>query len=215
MPSGSITIIFGPMFSSKTIELVSRYNKYVDVGKKCLYINSCKDTRSDKVISCNGSFDIKLPKNFNGVKTLQLSNIDVTPYDVILIDEAQLLSDLVPTVRYWSERLYKCVIVGGLIATSEREQFGDLLTLFLYATDVIHTKAICVDCLRENRNLPLDMCSAPFTSSLILKSDKESIGSSEKYKPNCQRHYLSNVDILHRSEYERESREIERDDQAS
>lgn len=193
---GSITTIFGPMFSSKTIELVSMYNKYSDVKRRCLYINSVKDIRTGSVISCNGSFHLQLPKGFCGIKTDLLSKVDVTNYDIILIDEAQLMPDLVDTARYWAEELDKYVIAAGLIATSEREQFGDLLTLILHSSDVIHTKAICTDCLHENQSLSLDKCPASFTSSLILKSDKESIGSSEKYKATCQKCYFRNLHRL-------------------
>lgn len=196
---GRIEIIFGPMFSSKTIKLIDAYNKFNDIGRNCLYINSSKDTRNKGVVSCNGSFEIKLPTNFNGTKVIDLkdANTLVEDYDVILIDEAQFFTDLLPTVRKWSEVYNKYIIIAGLIATSEREKFGQILDLFLYASEVTQTTASCIDCEREfAETRMIGKFPAPFTSTRNVKIDKEEIGSKEKYKATCQYHYLENLKTL-------------------
>jgi len=50
---GSIEIIFGPMFSGKSTELVRMVKRYSIAQKKCLIINYYKDERysNDSVIS--------------------------------------------------------------------------------------------------------------------------------------------------------------------
>lgn len=191
---GYIEIIFGPMFSSKTVELITNYNKYSVTSKKCFYINSIKDTRSESLVSSNTKTKFDIPEEFVGCKTKYLRDVDVDDYDIIFVDEGQFYEDLVETVRSWAEKKSKCVFVAGLIATSEREQFGQLLTLFLYASKVTHTTAICLDCISETDATHVcDKFPAAFTSALEAKTGKELIGSSDKYKSTCQHHYLVNL----------------------
>lgn len=192
---GYIEIIFGPMFSSKTIELISRYNKYSDIGKKCIFINNSQDVRNPNcVISLNTESIICENLTINGCKTDSLSKIDVNDYDVILIDEAHFFDDLISSVRHWSESMNKCVIVAGLIATSERAPFGHILNLLPFASKVTHLTAICTDCMKNNNQSHfIGKFPAPFTAYKGTKIDEVEIGSSDKYKAVCRYHYLHNA----------------------
>jgi thymidine kinase len=51
----TIDIIFGPMFSGKTSELVNRLNIFTVAGYKVLYINSSFDTRGETFSTHNSS----------------------------------------------------------------------------------------------------------------------------------------------------------------
>jgi thymidine kinase len=50
---GSIEIIFGPMFSGKSTELLRKVKRYTIAQKKCLVISYAKDNRysNDPVVS--------------------------------------------------------------------------------------------------------------------------------------------------------------------
>lgn len=43
--SGSIEVIFGPMFSGKSSELLRKVRRYEHATKKCILINYFKDNR--------------------------------------------------------------------------------------------------------------------------------------------------------------------------
>ena len=43
--SGHIEVIFGPMFSGKSSELIRRLRRYEHATKKCVVINYFKDNR--------------------------------------------------------------------------------------------------------------------------------------------------------------------------
>lgn len=46
--SGEIQVIYGPMFSGKSTELLRRIRRYVAANKQCLVLKYYLDTRYDK-----------------------------------------------------------------------------------------------------------------------------------------------------------------------
>lgn len=102
---GSIEIIFGPMFSGKTTELLRKVNRYKYAQKKCLVLSYAKDVRySDAaVISTHDKyvlfiFAAKLISR-QMMKAIKCMNVsEAMPisqnYDVIAIDEGQFFSDV-------------------------------------------------------------------------------------------------------------------------
>jgi len=56
--SGFIEIIFGPMFSGKSTELLRKVKRYTIAQKKCLVISYAKDNRysNDDVVSTHDRY---------------------------------------------------------------------------------------------------------------------------------------------------------------
>jgi thymidine kinase len=196
---GSLTVIFGPMFSGKTTRLIQELTRFVDVTKeshstKCLLINHTFDNRNPNIgVSSHGS-------SFKGVSDLiditqnqELLNIDYKNYDVIGIDEGQFFNDL-EVVYTWVNQ-GKNVIVSGLISDSFMKPFGKICTLIPFTDNVIQCHAICSECLNFHGKVitpdSLAAMKAAFTYRLENSSSQISIGASDKYIPVCRHHYNS------------------------
>ncbi len=113
-----ITLIIGPMFSGKTTELLRRLNRDSIAGKKVILIRNNIDKR---VILTHDNM------SFNRVKVIisdNLSEMDVSYYDVIGIDEGQFFDDLI-AANQWANK-GKNIIIAGLDATSEQKPFGKI-----------------------------------------------------------------------------------------
>ncbi len=83
--SGKIELIYGPMFSGKSSELIRKVNRYKHARKECLVVNFYHDNRysSDSVVSTHDKVMLK------AIKVQKLNEIDkiYKDYDVIAIDE--------------------------------------------------------------------------------------------------------------------------------
>lgn len=196
---GSLTIIFGPMFSGKTTRLVQELTRFVDVTNeshdtKCLLINHTFDTRNPEVgVSSHGS-------SFKGISELirvsQFSKIseadnEIQKYDVIGIDEGQFFEDL-ENIKNWIKS-GKNVIVSGLIADSFMNSFGKINLLIPFSDNVIQCHAICSECLKNHDRIvtpdALSAMKAAFTFRLSSSNTQIEVGASDIYIPVCRYHY--------------------------
>src|SRR3990172_13384553 len=87
---GCIRLIIGPMFSSKSTSLISRYKRHTIGGRKCLLVKYQNDTRYDsECIVTHDNLKIK------AVPCSKLGDIEhlIDDYDVICIDEVQFYKD--------------------------------------------------------------------------------------------------------------------------
>lgn len=200
---GSLTIIFGPMFSGKTTRLIQELTRFMDVtnkshNTKCLLINHVFDTRNETVgISSHGSSFKGISDLIDIAKTDNIDDVNVNGYDVIGIDEAQFFNQL-DTIYKWISA-NKIVIISGLIADAFMKPFGKINTLITYADNIIQCHAICSECIKNRDKIitpdALAGMKAPFTFRLIASVEQISIGASDKYIPVCRFHYniLSDV----------------------
>lgn len=181
----SIDIIFGPMFSGKSTELLRRLVIFGEAKFKVLYVNSSQDTR--KKISHNKvvNFDEKdLPITY--IKTRKLSDIIdmATKYDVIGIDEAQFFEDLVEFSTTLAEKFNKKIIVSGLNSDYKREKFGNIIDLIPICDDITKLFPFCVKCSEHN------IFSRALFSKRIINIDYQTwVGASETYMPVCRACY--------------------------
>lgn len=90
--SGSIEVIFGPMFSGKSTELLRRVKRNTIAQKKCLLISYAKDNRysSENVVSTHDKQMMKALK----CMTIEEALPHYKDYDVIAIDEGQFFVDV-------------------------------------------------------------------------------------------------------------------------
>ncbi|KAF3687319.1 Thymidine kinase, cytosolic [Channa argus] len=172
---GQIQVIFGPMFSGKSTELMRRVRRFQVAQYKCLVIKYAKDTRySDTGMATHDKNTMEaVPAN---------SLIDVRPLAleacVIGIDEGQFFQD---TVEFCEEmaNLGKTIIVAALDGTFQRKPFGNILNLIPLAESVVKLHAVCMQCYKE----------AAYTKRIGAEKEVEVIGGADKYQAVCRKCY--------------------------
>lgn len=210
---GHLSILCGPMWSSKSTELASKISKFSDIGMKCLFINhsidersDSKDTKDDGHFSKHGSSSFHLSESIHKVKISNLKKINIEKYDAIAIDECQFFGkELITEVRDWVNIHHKVVICAGLDGDFECKKIGYLLDLIPYADKVKKMRArctICIDILRnsELKNIDAIKAKAPFTAKIIRGDGQICVGGSEFYTSMCRYHH--NLHISGKSYYE-------------
>ena len=173
----------GPMFSGKTKSLIMEVCEYSDLGKKCLFINTLKDTRSDS-FSTHNSYIKSINLNIiDFIKTSNISDLNVDKYDVIGIDECQFHNDIFNTVNKWLS-MNKIIICAGLDGSYNQKPMGEMLNLCSIADSYIKLYAKCIRCLKEKN----EFVQAPFTKRIISCDNEIFIGGAESYEACCRVH---------------------------
>ncbi|XP_062869123.1 thymidine kinase, cytosolic [Trichomycterus rosablanca] len=172
---GQIQVIFGPMFSGKSTELMRRVRRFQIAQYTCLVIKYAKDTRySDKGMATHDR------NTMEAVPASCLRDVWSLAQQacVIGIDEGQFFPD---TVEFCEEmaNMGKTVIVAALDGTFQRKPFGNILNLVPLAESVVKLNAVCMQCYRE----------AAYTKRLGAEKEVEVIGGADKYHAVCRACY--------------------------
>lgn len=179
----SIQIIIGCMYSGKTTELIRRLTIYHEMDMNVLYINSQKDMRAKTVFSTHNSTIGSIP--FTSIKSDVLSEIDVSSYEVIGVDEGQLFSGLKEQILDWVENKNKIVIISGLNGDYRRKSFGEVIDLIPYCDSVVKLTPFCLTCRKEKNVIK----KAHFTKRIVKEDTTVLIGGKETYIPVCRKCY--------------------------
>ncbi|KAL1005514.1 hypothetical protein UPYG_G00060060 [Umbra pygmaea] len=172
---GQIQVIFGPMFSGKSTELMRRVRRFQIAQYNCLVIKYAKDIRYSKHTM------EAIPANcLSEMRSLAQHAC------VIGIDEGQFFPD---TVEFCEEmaNMGKTIIVAALDGTFQRKPFGNILNLVPLAESVVKLNAVCMQCYQE----------AAYTKRLGAEKEVEVIGGSDKYHAACRKCYgglMTNVE---------------------
>ena len=75
-----------------------------------------------------------------------INEINLSKYQVILINEGQFFNDLYTVVDLLVNKYKKKVYVCGLDGDYKRQKFGDILDLISLSDEVIKLKSICTKC---------------------------------------------------------------------
>ncbi|XP_060906520.1 thymidine kinase, cytosolic [Labrus mixtus] len=172
---GQIQVIFGPMFSGKSTELMRRVRRFQIAQYNCLVIKYAKDTRysDDGMATHDKNTMAAVPANcLADVRPLALKAC------VIGIDEGQFFPD---TVDFCEEmaNLGKTVIVAALDGTFQRQPFGNILNLVPLAESIVKLHAVCMQCYKE----------AAYTKRIGAEKEVEVIGGADKYQAVCRKCY--------------------------
>ncbi|XP_047434210.1 thymidine kinase, cytosolic [Mugil cephalus] len=169
---GQIQVIFGPMFSGKSTELMRRVRRFQVAQYNCLVIKYAKDTRySDTGMATHdkNTMEAVAANRLEDVRSMALQAC------VIGIDEGQFFPD---TVEFCEEmaNLGKTVVVAALDGTFQRKPFGNILNLIPLAESVVKLHAVCMQCYRE----------ACYTKRIGEEKEVEVIGGADKYQAVCR-----------------------------
>jgi thymidine kinase len=171
--SGQIQVIFGPMFSGKTTELLRRIRRYTVAQRSCLVLKYLGDTRYDaiKIVTHD-----QQKWTATAIERLSEMETEASQYEVIGIDEAQFF----PDISTFAEKMAnqgKVVIVACLDGTFERKPFGDVLNLIPLAEEVTKLTAVCTECGEI----------AAFTKRLTDAKEIKLIGKDDIYTSLCRK----------------------------
>jgi thymidine kinase len=182
---GTLKIILGCMFSGKTTALIREFREWSSIKKKPLCINYIGDDRYGNVCENNMYNHNLLSVECIHVSKLEEVNDDlVRSADIILINEGQFFSDLVPFCQKWCEQYGKNIVVCGLDGDYKREMFGEILKLIPLADSVEKLNAFCARCA--------DGTKAHFTHRCSKETDQIIIGSSN-YISLCRSCYKKEI----------------------
>lgn len=170
----SLELIFGPMFSGKTTELIRRVERHQIAKRKCAFVKHTIDTRysENRIIAHSGRERMStfVQASFD---TLTLNNL--MEYDVIAIDEGQFFPDIVESCEFLANK-GKIIIVAALDGTFHRKPFGRILELVPLAESIVKLNSVCMRCFRD----------AAFTKRLGSEQQDIDIGGAEKYSAVCR-----------------------------
>lgn len=187
----ALYLIIGPMHSGKTTALLDEAARVNALGMKTLYINSSVDTRSEDEVSTHNPI-LKYKSTLHHVtfiKVSRLSDLDVSTFDTILIDEGQFQDDLVESVTRFVEVDKKYVHVAGLSGDFRRKKFGQILDLIPLVDNYNHIMfktAYCTRCAAEGKQI--DACYSKRLTVNVTEQIAVS-GSKVIYEPSCAKHY--------------------------
>ncbi|XP_077574499.1 thymidine kinase, cytosolic [Stigmatopora nigra] len=172
---GQIQVIFGPMFSGKSTELIRRVRRFLAAQYTCLVIKYAKDTRYSDLKMATHDKNTMEAVSANSLKDVQLLALRAR---VIGIDEGQFFPD---TVEFCEEmaNLGKTVIVAALDGTFQRMPFGNILNLVPLAESVVKLHAVCMQCYQD----------AAYTKRIGTEKEVEVIGGADKYQAVCRNCY--------------------------
>ncbi len=173
--SGRIEVIFGPMFSGKTTELIRRIRRYQIANKTCLLLKYKGDIRYDEEKECVVTHD---RGTWKAIPTLVLGDMlmECMCADVVGIDEGQFFPDLLEVCEHLANR-GKIVIVAALDGTFQRRAFETTFHLMSVAEEVVKLSAVCRQCHQH----------APFSKRIGDDMRVELIGGADKYAALCRR----------------------------
>ncbi|XP_002733254.1 thymidine kinase, cytosolic-like [Saccoglossus kowalevskii] len=173
---GQIQVIFGPMFSGKTTELIRRIKRFQIANHSCLIVKYANDDRYDKNGIATHDREVKAAVSATELCPLRKTAMK---YDVIGIDEGQFFPDCVEFSEEMASKGKK-VIVAALDGTFQRKGFGNILNLVPLAESVIKLNAVCMHCYSE----------ASYTKRLGVETAVEIIGGTDKYMAVCRACYV-------------------------
>lgn len=185
---GELHVKTGPMFCGKSTELIRELTteSVVNDPTEVLYINSDKDTRvtisqCEGVTTHNPVFSGNI--NFDTIKVGDLSNVDVSKYRVIGVDEIQFFENILPTILNWKNS-GKIVYVVGLDGDASCKPFGEVSTLLPISETFVKMSARCKTCAGEGKRNVI----APFTVCNVVRHSHFQPGAGEMYSPACWKH---------------------------
>ena len=174
---GQITLIIGPMFSSKSTSLLTYEKKFKACKKSYILLNHSFDNRYDSDCKVSTHDGMKaLGKTF---ASTSLTNIELKYNDILqatdcfIIDEAQFFQDLVEFSKKWV-KLGKILIIAGLSGDYKQEPFTPISNIIPLCDKIIHLTSNCSICGSD----------APFTKRLVEDKDQILIGN-DVYQPRC------------------------------
>lgn len=180
--TGHLELIIGPMFASKSTEVIRRVNRFRAKNFHVLVVNHSLNARyGSKHITTHDEVELQCSMIVTALREISDTE-DYKRSEIIVIEELQFFEDALEFVTTAIDRDNKIVIGAGLIADYKKEKFGQVLDLIPHAEEITHLKAYCSRCT--------DFTEGAFTKRLVNSKEQTLVGTHESYITVCRRHYL-------------------------
>ncbi len=180
MPTGSITLATGPMFSGKTEWLIEKLAN--SDTEKALAIRFVLDTRysNDSLATHNG-------KQMNAKSAASVSDIrelfsQYKQTKTVGIDEIQFFDDELAQLLEELRQKGVTIYASGLNADYLASPWETTVAIERIADKVINLTARCNACGKNN---------AIYTQRIGDTTDRVAVGGIELYEARCQEHYVA------------------------
>ncbi len=188
--TGRLELIIGPMFASKSTELIRIASRYKSIGKKIMAINHVYNNRYGTSNISSHDRNILdgciVVENLGEIMTSAEYRRQFEDADVIMIEELQFFADSYEHIIQWVDQYHKIVVAAGLSGDYRRECFGDVHRLIPHAENIIKLSAYCSLCR--------DGTLGHFTQRFTDEQDKTLVGSTDKYRAVCRYHFNNQND---------------------
>jgi thymidine kinase len=186
--SGYISLILGPMFSSKTTTMISYVERATIAKLNCVIIKYKEDTRYNTSATIQTHSGILMSSKYTDsgwiqvIESLKLADV-VLPENthMVAIDDGQFYPDLPEFCDKWASSGLQ-VIVTALDGTYQRKIFGRIGDLLPFCEYITKLQAVCIKCRYNN---------ASFTYRTSGETSVKDIGGSDKYKALCRSCFLT------------------------
>lgn len=181
-------IILGPMFSSKSSELLRYLERGIRGQKRVCLIRPNNDNRDyfshsigSQAVFENLKFDIYNFPIDEAPLDYDFCLSDLKEYDIIGIDECQFISYLDELVIDLI-KIKKDVYIAGLLATSEAIMFEPIKKVLPYCDYIEKLNAVCSKCGSDLGNY------TKYKDG--IKTESVVVGGADKYTAYCSECYL-------------------------
>lgn len=195
---GTLYLRVGPMYSSKTTWLNAALTELADQNFSVLKVVHSDDIRTDTESSDfsgtthNSSFTT-LSKKIAVQRVSKLSDVNISGFHVVGVDEAQFFPDLLTIVTHWVEDKSLHVRVVGLDGDAFKGKFGQVLDLIPISDEAVKLHARCKFCLdqlkQNNFRGNILSITAPFTKRMGSSKEQKLVGGPDTYVPVCRYHH--------------------------
>jgi len=181
---GWIEVVFGPMYSGKSEELIRRIRRAKIAKQKVQVFKPEVDNRYSRnsvVSHCGEKEEGIAVKNSSDI--LRLLDEDT---DVVAIDEAQFFDEgIINVVTYIADR-NKRVICAGLDMDFRGEPFGPMGELASISEFVDKIQAICMVCGNQATRTQrlINGKPAKYSDPIVL------VGATESYEARCRKCHI-------------------------
>jgi len=179
-----VEVIYGPMFSGKTEELIRRLRKAEHAGEQVQAFKPEADTRhgkNGKIVSHGGeTYDAHHVTNADDILSCLFSSSSVVGVDEVQFFDSRIISAIRTIVNHDCR-----VILAGLDLDFKGEIFGYTLDLAALADEHQKLYASCAICGSKAGRTQRLMDGEP------ARSDNPTvvIGGNEIYEPRCRKHH--------------------------
>ena len=150
--SGKLIMYIGPMYASKSTELIREANRYKSINKKILTINHSLNNRynttnistHNNIVLDNCVVISELMRLFNSHEYVDNKPDD---YDVIIIEEVQFFDDAVKFILLCLNTYKKTIICAGLSADYNNKPFPVISALIPHTDQLTKLSSYCSVCL--------------------------------------------------------------------
>jgi thymidine kinase len=183
----SLELLIGPMFAGKSSAIQSIVRRHRALGWSVFVITHSMDTRYTSEPMIVNHDKQMMPAVATDKLMPLLETEEYKKSKLVVVEEAQFFSDLVPFIVAVVDRDRKNAVVVGLDGDAERRPFGKVLDLIPMCDRVTKLTAMCKKC-KDGTPAIFTFANNSETESRV-EAGVPCVGADEQYIPLCRKHY--------------------------